>query len=378
MSQRVAIIGAGIAGLSLAIGLQKKGFLVTVFEQASEYKKVGAGIILGNNAMQVFRKLGLSEQLQSKGNYLSSMQVTDNKNKVISKMDFTEFERTFDSVNLAIHRSDLQQILFDNIQGNVVQFSKKLSDISESDGVVKLTFEDGSKEICDLCIGGDGFHSSVRNLLFPEVKYRDAKQVCWRGITETKLSSKFENMFTEMWGDRARMGFGQINETEVYWFALLNFEKSIEEYTNVNWRDRFQDFIPEAQQLLENTPDEKLHVAAMQDFQPIKNWTIGKVCLIGDAAHAMTPNMGQGAGQGIEDAHLLAQLLGLDPTNSSFLTFQNKRMAKVKGIVQNSWRLGKIAQLESKLWRKIRNLAMRMLPTSSTKKQLKKTYTLNQ
>ena len=380
---RITIIGAGIGGLTLGIALQQKGFQVDIYEKSKSFQKIGAGIILGNNAMQVYNQLRITSALKTKGSKVSSMNVTDASNKVISGMSLEHFENKFDSINLAIHRADLQNSLFEALSPDTVQFDKSVKNVKENQDSVRIEFEDGSSIDSSLVIAADGVHSAVRNSLFPKVEMRDSKQLCWRAVVEHKLSSDFEEIFTEMWGKGRRVGFGQINEKEVYWFALINSNKDHPTHHDGTWRKEFSEFIPEVQEILAKAKPEKMHLSQMSDFKPIKKWHTNRVCLLGDAAHAMTPNMGQGAGQSIEDAFKLADILtveefvdGQQSFDHLFKEYQEYRMPKVKRIVNTSWTIGSIAQLNNPLLRGFRNNMMRLLPDSLNQKQLESVFTI--
>ncbi|MDA9774594.1 FAD-dependent monooxygenase [Saprospiraceae bacterium] len=380
---RITIIGAGIGGLTLGIALQAKGFQVDIFEKSKAFQKIGAGIILGNNAMQVYNQLGLTATLKAKGSKVSSMNVTNASNKLISGMSLEHFENKFDSINLAIHRADLQNSLFEALAPGTVQFSKAVKNVHENDDSVRIEFEDGSSIDSSLVIAADGVHSVVRNGLFPKVETRDSKQLCWRAVVEHKLSSDFDEIFTEMWGKGRRVGFGQINEKEVYWFALINSDKDHPSYHDGTWRKKFSEFIPEVQEILGKADPDRMHLSQMSDFKPIKKWYTNRVCLLGDAAHAMTPNMGQGAGQSIEDAYRLAQIMtgkefedNQHSFDQLFKEYQEYRMPKVKRIVNTSWTIGSIAQLNNPLLRGFRNNMMRLLPDSLNQKQLESVFTI--
>lgn len=380
---RISIVGAGIGGLTLALALQQQGIQVDVYEQSKSFRKIGAGIILGNNAMQIYKKLGIDKLLQAKGSKVSSMNVTDQKNRSISSIQLEYFEKRFDSINLAIHRADLHEILVQELNQSYLHYSKKLVSCEQESNKVMLNFEDGESIESDLVIAADGIHSIIRKQIFPAVKYRSTNQICWRGVLNHQLSDAFSEVFTEMWGDGCRLGFGQINPKEVYWFALINAKTENNHIDDSYWIQYFDSFLAEAKSLIHKTDTSSIHKSILEDFQPITSWFNDRVCLLGDAAHAMTPNMGQGAGQSIEDAYYLSKVLssdemtfGLDPKKNSLNAYQQYRIEKVKSIVKSSWQIGKIAQLENAFLRGIRNSAMRLLPESISKKQMEKVFTI--
>jgi len=372
---KVTIIGAGIGGLTAGIALKQKGMSVKIYEAASEFKTMGAGIILGCNAMQVYRELGIMEQLQAKGNPLNRLSVTDHQLKNLSSISLDYFVQKYKLGNYAIHRADLHEVLIDQFDDGDIELGKRLHVLDKSNN--SLEFEDGTQESYEILIGADGIHSKVRQGLFVEEgEIRSAGQMCWRGVLNFQLPSEFKDEFREAWGRSSRLGHGQINEHQVYWFALTNSDKTAESFKGSDWRKEFEDYDPLIKKLLADTPDSAVFTAPITDLKKLSKWYEKNVCLIGDAAHAMTPNMGQGAGQAIEDGLALARAMSnnLENVEQAFSEYQNYRYRKVQQIVNNSWRIGGIAQLNAPILIAIRNAMMRITPSSAGHKGLLKTF----
>ena len=376
MTDKISIIGAGIGGLTTALALEQRGIEVEVFEQAIAMQPVGAGIILANNAMQVFNQLGLTDELNALGNKISILKITDPQLAPLSTIDLLDFERRYGVNNIAIHRADLQQLLLKKLKQTSVRMGRKLKEVGTSGDQVVLTFEGGDSETVTALIGADGIHSAVRQAVNKEAGIRQARQICWRGVLETQLPLSFRHEFHEAWGKGCRVGFGQINERQVYWFALGNFNSSMEEYAGVNWRDLFKGFHPLVQKLLADTSDQAIYTDEITDLEAIPLWHNNRVCLIGDAAHATTPNMGQGAGQAIEDAWAISQCLTNYPIPKAFEAFQSLRQKKVRQIVNASWSIGKMAQLENRFLIGLRNWILRLTPNVVNRRQLAKVFEL--
>jgi len=150
----------------------------------------------------------------------------------------------------------------------------------------------------------------------------------------------------------------------------------MEEHQGDAWKNHFKAFNSLVDELIQATPDNQIHVAEITDLKPIKAWYQNQICLIGDAAHAMTPNMGQGAGQSIEDAFILANCLEKYPPQEAFEKYQSLRQTKVLQIVNNSWRIGQIAQLENSFGIWLRNQMMKLTPDAIGKKQTAQVFKL--
>lgn len=375
MTEIVNIIGAGIGGLTTALILKQRGLNVNIFESSAEIKPVGAGIILANNAMQVFQKLGIQDKIENAGNRISFMKITDDQLKPLSVVNLSEYEQKYNVSNIAIHRGELQKILANEIGFDNINLSKRLSTI-EKNRLFKLTFEDNSTIESKIVIGADGIKSVVRNQLFEKSTLRNPNQICWRGICEIDLPQKYHNELNEAWGKGKRFGFVKISDKKVYWYALTNSKNTNAD--EVNLTELFSEFHSDISQIISATLKEQIIISDIFDLKPIDKWQSENVCLIGDAAHATTPNLGQGACQAIEDAYVLGKLLDNGITiENTFKEYENLRRKKAHTIVNTSWRVGKIAHLENSFGIWLRNFAMKNIPKSANKKQMDMIFNLN-
>lgn len=372
----IDIIGAGIGGLTTAIALQQNGMKTRVFEQSREIKPVGAGIILANNAMQVYEKLGLREEIEKNGNAISSMNITDAQLKTISQVDLRYFEEKHGVQNIAIHRGKLQQVLMNQFGADGVILDRKLIALHKGDSGYISEFENGSSVTSEILVGADGLHSKVRSSLFPERSVRNAYQVCWRGIADFSLPEQYQNELNEAWGLGDRFGFVQIEPNRVYWYALKSFKESYTEYSTDQLPIYFERYARIVGEIIKKTPVEAIHTAVISDLKPISKWYSENVCLIGDAAHATTPNMGQGACQAIEDAYVLAACLQKFEPPQAFANYQHLRLPKAHQVVNMSWTLGKLAHWKNPLAIQCRNQLMKMTPSSISRKQSERIFQL--
>lgn len=371
---KTTIIGAGIGGLTLGVALKQQGFKVKIFESAKKIEVVGAGIILGCNAMQVFRNLGLAKKVAEKGNLIERMSITDQKLKNLSSISLEYFVDKYKIANYAIHRADLHKILLGEFDEGEVIFGKKLIDIDIVER--KLNFEDGTDESFQLLVGADGVQSIVRKSIFGAQEIRKAGQICWRGVVEHPMPEEHINEFRESWGKGARIGHGRINNQLIYWFGLINSVQAPEMHEDDDLESLFNAFDPFLNEMIAKTDKSNLHIGEMTDLKLLKYWYKDRICLIGDAAHAMTPNMGQGAGQAIEDAFALANQLS-DAKGDylvAFPEYQKYRKKKVDKIVKTSWSIGNMAQMENKFLIGVRNIFMKMIPTFVSRNALKETF----
>jgi 2-polyprenyl-6-methoxyphenol hydroxylase-like FAD-dependent oxidoreductase len=358
MADQIAIIGAGIGGLTVALALKQKGCIATVYESAPEIRPVGAGIVMASNAMQIFRKLGIQDAIEQAGNRISSMKITDERFFPLSVIELAKYEKKYGVHHIAIHRGELQRILAAACGSENIKLSKRLSKV-ERNGAFRLFFEDGTSETAHVVIGADGIKSTVRRQLFPASEIRDTGQVCWRGICEAEISGKYRHDAVEAWGKGKRFGFVNISGTEVYWYAVVSEHLIKGKELSV----LFEEFHPEVLHLISSTPEENIFFSRIADLKPMTAWQDKRVCLIGDAAHATTPNLGQGACQAVEDAYVIGQLFHTDkPVEEVFAEYERRRIKKAHGIVNTSRAVGQLAHMENGLGIGLRNMLMRLVP----------------
>ncbi|MCH2231715.1 MAG: FAD-dependent monooxygenase [Crocinitomicaceae bacterium] len=370
----IDIIGGGIGGLTTAIALEQCGCKVRIFEGAQFIKPVGAGIIIASNAMQVFDRLGLKEEVMNCGNSVSTLNITQENLNLLSRIDLSSFERKFGVKNTAIHRGTLQRILINQIEKQSIFLDHELSAVTKTEDKHILEFTNGKKIESSFIIGADGLNSIVRKQAFSLTHKRSANQICWRGVTDYELPVKHQNELIEAWGRTGRFGFVQIAPKKVYWYALKASSKYKVEEANI--QDFFKEFNPLVKKLIQSTKTSDIHLADIQDLKPIRNWCHGTVCLIGDAAHAATPNMGQGACQAIEDAYVLSKCINKYELSLAFKQFQSIRKTKANHVVNLSWTIGKISHWTNPIAIEIRNLLIKIIPNSINKMQLKKLFKL--
>ncbi|MFZ4928094.1 FAD-dependent monooxygenase [Chryseobacterium sp. Mn2064] len=371
MKETITIIGAGIGGLVTALTLKQQGYPVHIYEGATEIKPVGAGIIMANNAMQVFKSLGLHQQVENAGNRISAMKITDSDLKALSVVDLKTFEKRYGVCNIAIHRGALQKLLVEALGNEHISLSKRLVRIEKEDDY-HLYFEDGSVNKARWLIGADGIHSVVRKQLFPMSTFRDAKQICWRGISEMDLPIEYHHELNEAWGKGKRFGFVKISPNKVYWYALVNESAKEEDFTK-----SFSEFHPDIQSIVSQCRESAIFTSNIADLKPIDCWQREQVCLVGDAAHATTPNLGQGACQAIEDAYVLGKLLSKEQNiQTAFQQYEAIRKPKALQVVNSSRIVGRLAHIDNRLGVWLRNNLMKNIPASANRKQLETIFKL--
>jgi len=381
---KAIIVGAGIGGLTTAIALQQAGIDFEIYEAAPELKPVGAGIVMASNAMQVFQRLGIERKIINAGLEIVNAYGVDQNFKLISGLRVKEkITSRYGIGSYAFHRGQLQQVLLGEIDERKIHLNKKLTALThQSNQKVTLSFEDGFVTEAYLVIGADGIKSAVRRNIFGDLPLRYSGQTCWRGMTKFTLPSGKQFNSYEMWGKQKglRFGFVPTAPDEVYYFTTF--------FTNANGKDNgqlkegllenYSCFGQLAKQIIEATPRENIIRSDIFDLKPITKWWNGRVALLGDAAHATTPNLGQGGCQAVEDAYVIAKCLKEKSSiEKAFEQYQNIRYEKALHVVNMSWSFGKMTNIGNPILQSLRNGFMRIMPESMAIKQLDKILKLN-
>ncbi|MBG8552118.1 FAD-dependent monooxygenase [Hymenobacter guriensis] len=369
------IIGGGIAGLATAQALLQQQHQVQVVEAAAELREVGAGVVLGANAMRALDRLGLHDTVHQQGFAVTGIGLLDEFGRDLNAIDTRPFTERVGYDNLAIHRAELQRLLLAALPAGIVQLGKRLARFEQTVTQVTAYFEDGSHLTADALLAADGINSRVRRQLLPGSKPRYAGYTCWRGVVDAAVLQLPAGRTTETWGRAGRFGMVPLGNGQVYWFACVNSPEArsahFRAFRVADLQRQFAGYHAPIPQLLALTTDEQVLWGDILDLKPLRQFHFGRVLLIGDAAHATTPNMGQGAGQAVEDAAALASCLAsTDSLEAAFQRFDQRRRRRTARIITQSWQLGKAAQLTNLVLVKLRNAVMRALPSRLNEQQM--------
>ena len=372
------IIGAGIGGLSAAISMRQRGIDFDIFEAVPNLTPVGAGILVPPNAMTILGRYGLSEQVQAHGSRIKSLVVMDTQARVISKTSSEYSKNNITYPTVAIHRGKLQQILLAALPDKHVTTGKRCIEACIHAQGVAARFSDNSRVEGDFLIGADGIHSVIRESIFPNSPLRYSGQTCWRGIANLELSRQWATQLTEVWGAGLRFGFVPISSGQVYWYATKressggteDREKITQQLISI-----YRSFPDPIAEILSRTDMPSIIRDDIYDLAPLRSWFSGRAILVGDAAHASTPNLGQGGAQAIEDSWVLAdKIASCKSLPEAFQNFQASRLPKVEKIVSVSWQIGRVTNLSNKLACVARNTLFRCVPSFVAKQQARLIY----
>lgn len=371
--KRFTIIGGGVAGLTAAIGLNKIGLQASIFESAKILAGIGAGFGLAANAIQALDYLDLKAGVIPLGHYLENYNILDEQGKILASPETKKISTQYEQDNFAIHRADLHQFLLQQINITDLHLGKRAFKVEEDTAGIAVFFDDGTVHTTDYLIVADGVKSRLRQQLIPDSAPRYAGYTCWRATIDNahiNLKTGFET-----WGSKGRFGMTPLVGNKIYWYACINAEPNSAQYSNYTIEDlrlnfaHYHDPIPK---VLSETKDEQLIWNDIIDIKPLKHLALGNILFIGDAGHATTPNMGQGACQAIEDvAVLVDELKKTKDVTLAFKHFEQRRLKRTRYITETSWTIGKIAQWQNPISIMARNTLMTILPEKIKQHQLK-------
>ncbi|WP_241522922.1 FAD-dependent monooxygenase [Chimaeribacter arupi] len=324
-TKKIAIVGAGVAGMALAILATKQGHQVSLFERGSNVSFMGAGVTLWPNAMFVMQKMGLDKKVMQVGGTPCMMRQFDQNGLLQTEFDILAVNSLCNFPSVTVLRRELMSLLagaLDNL-GREITFN---CSITAAD-VMKLSQE------FDLVVGADGrMNSIVRQTLYAEKatpRYHGFVNVIGVGRQQ---KGNFNNAIDDFRGQGERFGIVPVNDGWCYWAGAWSAPID-NERPRAHWCEelhlRFRDWPAPVQNVLLSCDSTSVNCIFVHDIDPLPFWHQGNVLMIGDAAHASLPTSGQGACQALEDAwHLTRLLKGTDDLETALQGFYQQRHIK--------------------------------------------------
>ncbi|MGK5631780.1 FAD-dependent monooxygenase [Streptomyces sp. URMC 123] len=366
MGGSAVVVGGGIGGLAAAIGLRLIGWEVTVVERAAALADVGAGISLHANGLRALDALGVGAAVRAAARPQYTGGTRTPGGGWLARMDGAALERELGTPIVGIPRAVLHRLLREALPPECLVIGSEVTSVDTSfPERVRVPLRDGAVD-ADLVVAADGVGSRLRARLFPAhpgPAYSGSTVL--RAITEHPVALRTD--FELTWGKGAEFGHIAFADGRAEWHAVLNSPPGVRHADALAaLRRRFGDWHDPIPALLDATrPEAVLHHDIHELVTPLPAFTAGRVALLGDAAHAMTPNLGQGACQALEDAAGLAAALAGEPTVESALTrYDAERRPRSQSVARAARQAGRIGQqLSHPLAIAARNTALRLAPS---------------
>ena len=374
--RRALVIGGGIGGLSAALALRQVGMDVQVFEAVEQVKEVGAGVTVWSNAVRALQKLGLADALQAIGMPAKYRIVDTWRGELLSRIQVDQLAGGLGAAILVVHRAQLQAALLQAYGEANIELGARCVSCTQDQEAVRVQFADGREVEGDVLIASDGIRSMMRAQLFGDKPLRYAGYATWRGIAALEDENITPGVSSETWGRGSRIGLLPLNNGRMYWFAGKNMsagerKDDTAEQKKQLLRDLFRGWHAPIEAVIEATDPATIIRADVYELEPLQHWSKGRVTLLGDAAHAMTPNMGQGACQAIEDAVVLGSCMKEEyDVLAALRLYEAKRLKRVERVATQSRRIGWLSQLENPFACDLRDALVKRLYTPLLSKEL--------
>lgn len=363
-SSNVLIVGAGIAGLSLARILSKSGISVDLIEQQSRLHTKKSGLILSAQTLAVFRELGLEKSLLGVGKIFEQAEIRSYRDRLIASLDFSNSKHG-EGTSIALPRKQFYQMLVDGLSVNRTRLDTSIRHLTQNDSEVEVEFSTGEKKSYALVVGADGVQSPVRSFIFGSRKAEFSGYYGWQWMVPTCPIGR-ENCVTEYWGKGYRLGLVPLQGGETYVYGFFHGPRHLDispKYWSKMLRDQYMSFPSAVREVVEavHHPSD-IHLSPMMQVS-MRKWHHGRVVLMGDAAHAISPNLGQGTALAIADAACLSKhLLFASSYPQALQNYEDDQWFRVMRIQRLSQMVGGIAQLKSPFASRLRNIIVRSTP----------------
>ena len=322
-SLRIVIIGAGIGGLTAALALYRRGFRPVVYERAPVAREIGAGVIIWPNARRALRDLDIDEALAAISSDVRTSYFCDYATGSILDVRWGEqLVEKHGMGNLQVHRGDLHGLLLQAVlasNAEAVHPGHQFIRLAQDGDGITVEFANGARVPCDVVVGADGNASAVRSYLFPDEAPVFTGQVSFRALIPWDVLPPViaERKYAMYPGPQRMLLHYPLRGGQIMNLVANGRSASWEEEgwaipaTNEEFAAAYSDFAPEVVAMIRSIPAGALFKWGLRDREPLASWTKGRVTMLGDAAHPMTPFLGQGACIAIEDGLVLGRAFEL-------------------------------------------------------------------
>jgi len=352
---RILVVGAGIAGLGAARALRQHGLAPDVVEREPTWTHPGAGIYLPGNATRALRALGLQAAVAERGSLIRHQRLCDQRGRLLANIDVAALWGDVGPC-LALHRADLHEILASHGPPVPIRMGLPVRRLTQHDNAVTVEFGDATAARYDLVIGADGIHSTARQVTVGARAIRPVGQLAWRFVTECPPEV---TTWTVMLGNDVTFLAVPIGRGHVYCYCDTSNARIRGPQDGEPTRrlaDLLSEFAAPVPAILDALgPGGTVHVAPIEEVT-LDQWSSGSVLLIGDAAHATSPNMAEGAAMALEDGLVLAECLASEcGIGQALAKFQARRRPRTQWVLAQTHRRDRTRNLPPTL----RNLVLR-------------------
>ena len=350
---RILVVGAGIAGLGAARALLQRGLAADVVERERAWTGTGAGIYLPGNATRALRALGLESAAAERGSLITHQRICDHRGRLLADIDVAALWGNVGPC-LALHRAVLHEVLASHGDPVPARMGLPVQRLSQQDDTVTVEFGDATAERYDLVIGADGIHSTVRQFAVGDGAVRAVGQLAWRFVTERPPEV---TTWTVLLGRHVSFLAVPIGKDQVYCYCDAPIEPTPQgDDVTRRLAELLTGFAAPVPAILDTLdPDSAVHVAPIEEVT-LDGWSRGSVLLIGDAAHATSPNMAEGAAMALEDGLVLAECVASGGDIAQAVArFQARRRPRTNWVLAQTHRRDRTRNLPPSL----RNLVLR-------------------
>jgi 2-polyprenyl-6-methoxyphenol hydroxylase-like FAD-dependent oxidoreductase len=363
--ERSVVVGAGIAGLTAALALRDLCSEVVVLERAGELRPLGAGIALWPNAIKVLHRLGVGEAVEAAGAVATQSRIYTEQGDPVTVDVSGEFSARFGAPLMLLHRAALHEVLMGALPPGSLRLGEECVGVDQRGDTANVRLASGGSEEAELVVGADGIRSTVRAALFGDEPARFSGIVAWRGLVQLDPDAVSRLAVGEYWGSGALFGIARLGGVQVYWYAADRAPETSDEDDAAELAKRFASWRSPIPELLDSTPE--ILRTPLYERPPLARWSEGRIGLLGDAAHPMMPNLGQGAAQAIEDAAALAEALEQnDSVSEALQRYGEARRGRVNLVVKRSRQMAKLAHTSNPVLVRLRNAFLRRASAEAT------------
>ncbi len=366
---KVIVVGGGIGGLATANALRRLiGCEVQVYERQAEIREVGAGIAITPNSMMALGEIDLRGPIERAGTIIEHTAILSFTGRTLSRFPMAAVAARLGSSSVTMDRPALLGALYEGLGRDNVHIGKRFARYEQDGERVVAHFTDGSTARGDLLVGADGIHSTVREQMLSAQPTRYSGYVCYRGLTTEAFDHPAlpRGFLLEVWGRGIRMGASHIGQGRLHWWFAENVAEGglLAEH---RWKDHLLSltagWAPPGPQIIAATAESAILCNYIHDREPDQRWSDGRVVLLGDAAHSMEPNLGQGANQAIEDAFVLAKNLAAKPSwREAIARYEQVRRPRTAEIQRLSRLWGVVGQWTAPVACDLRAASMWAMP----------------